>query len=138
MLERIAVAVAIALLGWLEKRGVSVIALSCDRKDGAARAIAEGGAYDLRGMTTYSYLPPGWVTRLAASTGHSRASNADSCGLGCVAISTSRHCRADTQRSEVLRPQVQRFNTTRPQSCRVVRVRSKRNPHLSVVSEAAI
>ena len=31
-----------------EKRGVSVIALSCDRKDGAERAIAEWGLKNLR------------------------------------------------------------------------------------------
>lgn len=31
----------------------------------AAQAIVSGGPYALGGMTTYSYLPPGWVTHLA-------------------------------------------------------------------------
>lgn len=31
----------------------------------AAQAIVTGGPYALGGMTRYSYLPPGWVTRLA-------------------------------------------------------------------------
>ncbi len=31
----------------------------------AARAITTGGRYELRDMTRYSYLPPGWVARLA-------------------------------------------------------------------------
>jgi peroxiredoxin len=36
------------LVAQFEKRGVSVIALSCDRKDGAERAIADWGLKNLR------------------------------------------------------------------------------------------